>query len=51
VVEDSPNGIAAAVRAGAFTIAYRSTHNADLDLSQADTVVESPDALRSLLCG
>ncbi len=51
VVEDSSNGIAAAVRAGAFTIAHRSTHNADLDLSRADTVVESPDALRSLLCG
>jgi HAD superfamily hydrolase (TIGR01509 family) len=49
VVEDSPNGIAAAVRAGAFTVAYRSTHNAELDLSRADTVVDSPDALRSLL--
>jgi HAD superfamily hydrolase (TIGR01509 family) len=51
VVEDSPNGIAAAVRAGAFTVAYRSTHNAELDLSEADTVVENPDALRSLLLG
>jgi HAD superfamily hydrolase (TIGR01509 family) len=51
VIEDSPNGIAAAVRAGAFTVAYRSTHNAELDLSAADTVVDSPEALRSLLLG
>jgi HAD superfamily hydrolase (TIGR01509 family) len=51
VVEDSQNGIAAAVRAGAFTVAYRSTHNAELDLSQADTVVDTPDALCALLCG
>jgi len=51
VVEDSQNGIAAAVRAGAFTIAYRSTHNAELDLSRADAVVDSLDALRSLLLG
>lgn len=50
VVEDSRNGIAAAVRAGAFTAAYRSTHNAELDLSRADIVVDTPDALRSLLC-
>jgi HAD superfamily hydrolase (TIGR01509 family) len=51
VVEDSPNGIAAAVEAGAFTVAYRSTHNAELDLSDADTVVESPGTLRSRLLG
>lgn len=49
VVEDSQNGIAAAVQAGAFTVAFRSTHNAELDLSQADTVVDTFDALRSLL--
>lgn len=49
VVEDSQNGIGAAVQAEAFTVAFRSTHNAELDLSQADTVVDTFDALRSLL--
>jgi HAD superfamily hydrolase (TIGR01509 family) len=49
VVEDSQNGIAAAVSAGAFTIAYRSTHNAELDLSRADVVVDSPEGVASLL--
>ncbi|QCC46234.1 HAD family hydrolase [Halobellus limi] len=49
VVEDSINGIESAVRAGAFTIAFRSTHNADLDLSRADVVAGSFDELREVL--
>lgn len=51
VVEDSINGIEAAVRSGAFTVAYRSTHNAELDLSRADVVVDGPDELRETLLG
>jgi HAD superfamily hydrolase (TIGR01509 family) len=51
VIEDSVNGIEAAVRAGAFTIAYRSTHNAGSDLSRADAVVGSPAELREILLG
>ena len=46
VVEDSQNGAKAAVRAGAYCVAYRSDHNADTDLSVADAVVESPEELR-----
>ncbi|MFB6250317.1 MAG: HAD family hydrolase [Halobellus sp.] len=51
VVEDSLHGIAAAARAGAFTVAYRTTHNATLDLSQADFVAEGPDGLRDVFLG
>jgi HAD superfamily hydrolase (TIGR01509 family) len=51
VVEDSVNGIESAVRAGAFTIAFRSTHNADLDLSRADVVAGSFEELRGILLG
>ncbi|WP_336023911.1 HAD family hydrolase [Halobellus salinisoli] len=49
VVEDSINGINSAVRSGAFTIGFRSTHNAELDLSRADVVVESCAELRRVL--
>jgi HAD superfamily hydrolase (TIGR01509 family) len=51
VVEDSVNGIEAAVRAGAFTVAYRTTHNAALDLSQADLVAGGPEGLRDVFLG
>jgi HAD superfamily hydrolase (TIGR01509 family) len=49
VVEDSVNGIESAVRAGTYTVAYRSSHNADLDLSQAHVVVDGPAELRDAL--
>ncbi len=49
VVEDSQNGAKAAVRAGAYCVAYRSDHNADTDLSVADVVAESPEELREEL--
>ncbi|ADQ65913.1 haloacid dehalogenase [Halogeometricum borinquense DSM 11551] len=49
VVEDSVHGVEAAVRAGAFTVAYRSTHNAELDLSRAAVVVDGPAELREVL--
>ena len=49
VVEDSVNGIESAVRSGAFTVAFRSTHNADLDLSRADAEVGNFEELRALL--
>ena len=45
VVEDSANGVRSAVAAGAYTVAYRDDHNADTDLSAADEVVDSPEAL------
>jgi HAD superfamily hydrolase (TIGR01509 family) len=51
VVEDSQNGIEAAASSGAYTIAYRSTHNAELDLSRADIVADGPAALASVLVG
>jgi beta-phosphoglucomutase-like phosphatase (HAD superfamily) len=44
----SQNGIEAAVSSGAYTIGYRSTHNANLDLSRADIVVDGPSELASL---
>jgi HAD superfamily hydrolase (TIGR01509 family) len=49
VVEDSANGVLAAVRAGAFTVAVRQAHNADADLSPADRIVESGDELRTVV--
>ncbi|WP_396611218.1 HAD family hydrolase [Haloferax sp. S1W] len=51
VVEDSVNGIKAAVRSGAYTIAYRGDQNAELDLSRADEIVDGPEALRAVLLG
>ncbi|WP_284063386.1 HAD family hydrolase [Halobaculum halobium] len=42
-VEDSENGVLAAVRSGAYTIAVRDDHNADTDLSAADEVVDRDD--------
>ena len=48
VVEDSQNGIDAAVTSGAYTVGYRSTHNAELDLSRADVVVGGPSELASV---
>lgn len=51
VVEDSLNGIEAAVGSGAYTIAFRTTHNAELDLSRADVVADGPEGLRRVLLG
>lgn len=51
VVEDSVNGIESAVRSGAYTIAYRGDQNAELDLSQADEIVDGPAELRAALLG
>jgi HAD superfamily hydrolase (TIGR01509 family) len=44
-VEDSPNGVAAAVTAGLFTVAVPHGLTSDLDLSAADLVVASLDDL------
>ena len=46
VVEDSENGVEAAARAGATTVAYRIDAHDDLDLSRADVVVNSPEELQ-----
>lgn len=51
VIEDSINGIEAAVRSGAYTIAYRGGQNADLDLSRADRIVDGAAELRAALLG
>ncbi|KAB1197784.1 MULTISPECIES: HAD family phosphatase [Haloferax] len=51
VVEDSVNGIESAARSGAHTIAYRVDHNRELDLSQADQIVDGPEELRAALLG
>jgi len=51
VIEDSIHGIEAAVRAGAYTIAYRGGQNADLDLSRANEIVDGPAELRAALLG
>ena len=45
-VEDSENGVESAARAGTTTVAYRIDAHDDLDLSAADVVVDSPEALR-----
>ena len=42
-VEDSENGVLAAARSGAYTVAVRADHNADTDLSAADEVVDRDD--------
>jgi HAD superfamily hydrolase (TIGR01509 family) len=44
-VEDSPNGVAAAVGAGLFTVAVPHPLTGDLDLSAADLVVDSLDGV------
>jgi beta-phosphoglucomutase-like phosphatase (HAD superfamily) len=49
VIEDSPNGIRSAVDAGTHCVAYRGASNADLDLSYASEVVDSPGSLRARL--
>ena len=49
VIEDSKNGIEAAKRAGMFVIGYRREHNAETDLSEADIVTDSPDALQAAI--
>ncbi|WP_433626145.1 HAD family hydrolase [Halomicrococcus sp. NG-SE-24] len=47
-VEDSENGVEAAVRAGADCVGYRNGAK-KLDLSAADAVVSTPEALREQL--
>lgn len=47
VIEDSKNGVEAGKNAGMDVIAYRTGPNAETDLSAADVIVESPDALRA----
>ena len=47
VIEDSQNGVEAGTNAGMDVIAYRSGPNDDTDLSAADTIVESSEALRT----
>lgn len=44
-VEDSPNGVRAAKQAGLFCVAVPNSVTADLDLSEADVVVDSLSAL------
>jgi HAD superfamily hydrolase (TIGR01509 family) len=44
-VEDSPHGVVAATSAGLYTVAVPHELTADLDLSGADVLVESLDAL------
>jgi HAD superfamily hydrolase (TIGR01509 family) len=48
-VEDSYNGVLAASRAGAYTVAYRTPQNQDVDHSAADEVAEGPEELRAAL--
>ncbi|THE66623.1 HAD family phosphatase [Salinadaptatus halalkaliphilus] len=47
VVEDSENGIEAGDRAGTTVVAYRIDAHGDIDLSPADTIVDSADELRA----
>ncbi|UWG48304.1 HAD superfamily hydrolase [Halanaeroarchaeum sp. HSR-CO] len=49
VVEDSENGVAAAVASGAYTIAYAASAHDGIDHSPADEVVETPEQLRDRL--
>jgi HAD superfamily hydrolase (TIGR01509 family) len=51
VIEDSVNGIRAAVEAGTYVIGYRTPDNEGVDLSAADAVVDGPDGLRARLAG
>ena len=48
-VEDSTNGVKSAKAAGMQTVGYRNQSDDELDLSEADAVAESPEALRELL--
>ena len=47
VIEDSENGVAAAVASGAYTIAYAANAHDGTDHSPADETVETPDELRT----
>lgn len=49
VVEDAPSGIRAANAAGMISIALRGSINADLDLSEADEVMESLGELPGII--
>lgn len=49
VVEDSGYGVTAAKHAEMYCIGFRTAHNPEQDLSAADTVVDSPDALYDAL--
>ena len=49
VIEDSKNGIKSAKRAGMFVIGYRSDHNAETDLSEADILVDDPTELQDAI--
>ena len=49
VVEDSENGVAAAVASGAYTIAYAENAHDGTDHTPADEVIESPAQLRERL--
>ena len=40
-IEDSPVGIAAAVASGAYTVAVRTEYTRNLDVSQANTILET----------
>jgi putative hydrolase of the HAD superfamily len=44
-VEDSPHGVAAATAAGLYTLAVPHPLTADLDLSAADRIIETLEAL------
>jgi len=48
-VEDSENGVKSAKAAGLVAVGYRNQSDADLDLSEADAVAESPEELREIL--
>jgi len=48
-VEDSEHGVQSANAAGMAVVGYRNQSGADLDLSAADAVADSPDELRSIL--
>lgn len=45
VIEDSTNGIKAAKSAGVYCIAFKSPHSTGQDYSQADTIIETLDAI------
>lgn len=49
VVEDSENGVEAAARAGATTVAFRIDAHDDLDLGRADVVVDTPAKLQGVI--
>jgi HAD superfamily hydrolase (TIGR01509 family) len=48
-VEDSENGVKSAKAAGMKAVGYRNKSDANLDLSAADAVAESPGELRDVL--